>query len=91
MNAGEYLQLRGHKLKVDLIGSSFPCDSVEWKMILFRHTANVAFLPSPNERDEVFRLDIQALFFKHGNRRGIDERLGISEDTIHIKNNGTSV
>src|SRR4026207_375565 len=36
MNAGECLQLRGHKLKVDLISSSFPCGSVEWKMILFR-------------------------------------------------------
>src|SRR5206468_12899847 len=66
------------------------CGEIKREMILFGHSADVAIFTRANEWSEILRLNVEPLLLEHGNRRFVDERFGVGEHAIHIKDHGTN-
>src|SRR5215207_7572944 len=86
MNSGESSNLRGNKIKIDLVSPFFGYSQIQRKAIFLRNATDITIFTCTHKRQEVFWLHHQALFSKHGHGSSVNKRLGINQHSIHIEN-----
>ena len=79
------------QFKINLISPGFRGPNIDRKMIFLCYATNISVLAGAYERQEILRLHHQSIFFEHSDGGGVDKRLGIGQDTVHVKNHRTNL
>ena len=83
------MQPAADDVEVDLVDRRLVVRHDERDVILLRDPADEAVLAGPDERHKIFPADDHAVgLLEHPHRGFANERLGVAQDAVHVKDDG---